>query len=116
MFTGRRESDNGDGITLTAADGARLAVYGTNNVNGFTPRQWLDDAAASEEGTVTYRRSGANFAVMSGTRGNRIFYERALFGDRSGVVHAYVLEYPRRLQGRYGPIIARLSSSLSYRH
>ena len=115
LFRDAQDSTNGDGITLTATDGARLLVFGANNVDNASPRAYLGQMAAAESGRVTYRTSGAGFAVMSGSAGERIFYQRYIFDDRAGVVHSYRLEYPRRLQGRYGPIIPRLSSSLSWR-
>ena len=114
LFRRGRESDNGDGIRFTAADGATLAVYGSRNIDGLSPRAFLAQQVTNEAGTITYRTAGANFVVLSGTREGRIFYDRFLFGDPSGVVHAYSLEYPRRAQGVYGPVIARLSRSLSW--
>lgn len=113
-FARRRESANGDGITLTAADGGELAVWGAYNATGESPRAYLATAAGSERGRVTYRTAGSDFAVYSGTEGGNIFYERLVFDGRTGV-HGYRLTYPRRLQARYAPIIARLSRTLSYR-
>lgn len=117
LLRARTEPVNSDGVTFSYADGARLLVYGQHILEGVTPSQpraFLAWASANERG-VTYRTSGRDFAVMSGVDGGRIFYQRFAFDHAGGVIHSYRLEYPRSLQSRYGPIIPRLSSSLSFR-
>ncbi len=109
MFGNRRESDNGDGATFTARDGATLLIYGAYNLEGQDPRAYLAGRVREERGAVSYRHAGRDFAVMSGTSGGRIFYQRFEFDDRRDIVHSYRLEYPRALQRRYGPVVRRIS-------
>ena len=109
MFGNRREADNGDGVTLSARDGATLAIYGGYNLEGQAPRDYLAARVREERGNVSYRHVGRDFAVMSGTRGDRIFYQRFSFDARRDIVHSYRLEYPRTLQRRYGPVVQRIA-------
>lgn len=116
LFARRAESDNGDGITLRAADGATLAIFGSNNVDNAGPAAYVQGLTGSGERyrRLSYRIVRANFAILSGSTGDRLFYERYAF-DPSGLVHGFVLEYPAAARGRYDPIVAHLSASLSWR-
>lgn len=104
---------NGDGMSWTAQDGASLAVYGGYNVQEQSPAELLADISATRaaEGTVTYSRSRDNWAVVSGTSGPSIFYERHMFGA-GDVIHSMVLTYPRALGGKYNPIVGPIANSL----
>jgi hypothetical protein len=117
LFRTRTESDNGDGITLRAADGATLAIFGSNNAEHASPAAYVQGLTGSNARyrQLSYRVVRANFAVLSGTIGNRLFYERYAF-DPAGRVHGFVLEYPAAARARYDPIVPHLSASLSWRH
>jgi len=116
LFRARTESANGDGITLRAADGATLAIFGSNNVENASPAAYVQGLIGDPRyRQLSYRIVRANFAVLSGSVGNRLFYERYAF-DPSGLVHGFVLEYPAAARARYDPVVPRLSASLSWRH
>ncbi len=108
MFRLVRESDNGDGAEFVSADGAVLIVYATANPNPVPIRDYIRGRERAEDGRVTYRHIGIAHAVISGRRGDRIFYQRYEFDGVSDLVRSYRLEYPARLQGRYGPIVSRI--------
>ncbi len=110
------ESDNGDGISLRSADGATLAIFGQWNSERETPAQFaarVTPAPAYRQ--LDYRLVRPSFVILSGFRGNRVYYERYAFGGRDRAIHAFVLEYPAARRARYEPIIARMSTSLSWR-
>lgn len=114
LFGRGLESDNGDGITLRAADGGTLAIFGRWNIDNESPARFEEQVAqAPAYRQLDYRLVRANFVVLSGMRGNRVYYERYAFGD--GAIHAFVLEYPALRRARYDPVIARMSASLSWR-
>ena len=58
---------------------------------------------------VTYSPSGDNWLVMSGIRGDSIFYEKYFF--RGDVVHAFGMEFPSAAKPRYAPIVERIENS-----
>ena len=113
-FAQRTESANGDGVTLTSRDGATLRIFGTSNAGRAGPAAYVDALARGDARYrhLSYRVVRPGFAVLSGSDGGRLFYERYAFGNRSGAIHAFVLDYPAAARARYDPIIPRLSASL----
>ena len=113
MFGHGVESANGDGVTMRAADGATLAVFGANNVNDDTPARYVEGLVGDGHryARLSYRLVRPGFAVLSGTTGGRVFYERYAFA-RGGTIHAFVLEYPSAARARYEGLVARMSASL----
>lgn len=105
--------ENGDGQSFAADDGAKLAIYGSYNVEDWTPSSYekmIRGDNSSDYADVSYRASGANWLVLSGNRGDAIYYERYLFvGDE---VHAVTITYPRAVKASYDPIAARIAQSL----
>lgn len=104
--------ENGDGQSYSAADGATLAIFGSYNVENWTPAGYekMIRANGSEYADVSYRASGADWLVLSGSRGENIYYERYLFvGDE---IHGVVIAYPRAAKASYDPIVARIAQSL----
>jgi len=116
MFGRGVESENGDGITLRAPDGATLAIFGRWNIDGESPAGFVRTLTGSPEyRSLRYRLVRPGFAVLSGERGGRIYYERYAFAGPTGAIHGFVLEYPAARRARWDPVIARLSASLSWR-
>lgn len=106
-------SPNGDGVTMRAADGATLAVFGANNVNDDTPARYVEGLVGDgpRYARLSYRLVRPGFAILSGVSGGRVFYERYAFA-RGGTIHAFVLEYPVAARARYDGLVARMSASL----
>ncbi|WAX92978.1 hypothetical protein N7E70_014810 [Aminobacter sp. NyZ550] len=111
IFVSKAEPpENGDGMTFLAADGASLAIYGSNNALEQMPRQLAD--MSSEGVEVTYRKLGKDWIVLSGHDGNDIFYHRLEFG-RGGVIHAFLLKYPVSSKAKYDPLVSAIAESLN---
>ncbi|RAZ88618.1 hypothetical protein DPM33_21735 [Mesorhizobium hawassense] len=107
------EPENGDGQQWLSADGAELTCSGINNVDDETPRSFVDEEKTSTEAgyKVTYSKTGKNWAVLSGTRDGKIFYERRLFG-KDGVIRTVFIEYPPSLKTKYDPLVGAIAKSL----
>ena len=101
---------NGDGMTWFSTDGASLAVFGGYNVLSQSPRDLIAETAGPGV-TITYSRAGEDWAVVSGTEGEDIFYRRSEFGA-DDVVHSVILRYPARLKSRYDPLVGPIAASL----
>lgn len=108
--------DNGDGLSFEAKDGGSLVISGGHNIEDFTPttyEKFLRTSGGRDYGNVTYRAGGAHSLVLSGVRGDRIFYEEYLFtGD---LIHTVVIVYPRAAKAAYDPIVTRIARSLGPR-
>jgi serine/threonine-protein kinase len=60
---------------------------------------------------VTYQTHGNNWFVISGTKGDVIFYEKHVLSRNGQMTENFVISYPARLKQTYDPIVARMSQS-----
>jgi len=114
IFTDRQpEPENGDGQQWLSADGASLSCYGSYNAGDDTPDSVVNDEKASTEPgyKLTYSKTGKNWAVLSGIKGDNIFYERCVFG-KEDVIHTVWIEYPASLKTKYDPLVGAIAGSL----
>ncbi|MGX5803614.1 hypothetical protein ACWGS9_20545 [Bradyrhizobium sp. Arg314] len=107
------EPENGDGQQWLSADGASLICSGINNIDNDTPQGFVDGEKVSTEPgyKVTYSKTGRNWAVLSGTKDGKIFYERRLFG-KDDVIRTVWIEYPAALKAKYNPLVGAITESL----
>jgi hypothetical protein len=105
---------NGDGQGFRTDDGrATLLIYGARNAENDTPAAYLAKYVDLEGVAVSYRRVTDRFYVVSGTRGENIFYERCNFAPVShGVIDCIGITYPADEKEMWAPIVARLGASL----
>jgi len=113
-FTGVKESENGDGGSSSSPDGrAELRVWGSYLTEGSFAAEvsWRIDQDRSNGWIIAYRKQEVNWAIWSGTKGDRIFYERAIpvCGDATAY---FRLEYDKELKRAFDPIVSRLVKSL----
>jgi hypothetical protein len=113
-FSSVAESDNGDGGATASADGrTKLAVWGSYLADRDFAAEagWRADQDRGDGWTITYRKQTKTWAVWSGTRGNRIFYERAIVGCGDAAAY-FRLEYDKDQATTFDPIVSRLNGSL----
>jgi len=113
-FRPGRPPDNNDGLSFTAADGATLSVWGSLNIMEHDIaglEKFLRESLDAGE-RITYRAAGRNWLVLSGTRGERVFYRRHALSHRNEIANGFEISYPGSLATRYDPIVARISKSL----
>jgi hypothetical protein len=114
VFTLRQpEPENGDGQQWLTPDGASLICSGILNIDNDTPKDFVAAEKASNEPgyKVTYSKAGKDWAVLSGIKGESIFYERRLFG-RDGVIRTVWIDYPPALKSKYDPLVVAIARSL----
>jgi serine/threonine-protein kinase len=113
-FRPGRPPDNNDGLSFTASDGATLAVWDSFNIDELDIKALEADISEGrvKGERITYRASGKNWFVLSGTRGDSLFYSRYLLSHRGEVKNALEIVYPAALTSAYDPIVARISKSL----
>jgi hypothetical protein len=100
---------NGDGMSWTSADGASLAVFGSNNVLEQSPKELADQVSLGLK--VTYSRIGKDWAVLSGFDGGLVFYERFEFGA-SGAIHSVLITYPAEKKAVYDLLVGPIADSM----
>ena len=109
VFTPEAPPENGDGRRFVAPDAA-LEIYAWHNTDGENAGS-LKRRLIGTEGyeDVTYSPSGRSWLVISGYRGDNIFYEKYFF--RGDLVHGFGMEFPREEKPRYAPIVERIEDS-----
>ncbi|MDR2857382.1 MAG: hypothetical protein LBV50_06005 [Novosphingobium sp.] len=113
-YTEVDESGNGDGGISHGLDGrAELSIWGQYLIDGsFTDNaKWRLEQDRKDGWTVTYEKSQPQWAVRSGTKGARIFYERGI-PVCNGAAAFFRIEYDKGWEKAFDPIIARLAKSL----
>ncbi|SDA98016.1 hypothetical protein [Mesorhizobium qingshengii] len=114
VFTDRQpEPENGDGQEWLSADGASLICSGILNTDDDTPKGFVAAEKASKEPgyRITYSKAGKDWAVLSGLKDGKIFYERRLFG-KDGVIRTVWIEYPPAVKSKYDRLVAAIAGSL----
>jgi hypothetical protein len=102
--------DNNDGLTFIGSNGAKIAAWGSLNAMDWT----LADSARQDEqrlahdaGRVTYKVIRKAFYVLSGRKGDQIFYNRTALANCK--FSAVELTYPTADSAIWNAISARVS-------
>lgn len=112
-FTWGAESDNGDGRAFR--NGATtLAAWGGNIVEAdFEAEAAVAEGFAANDGwTLTYRAVTPSWASFSGSKGQRILYERMVALCDGTRYAAFRLEYSAVDLAELDPVVHRLVESL----
>ncbi len=110
LFIPQPEAPDADGRAFLGRDGARLIVYGSNNVPRHSLRSLLASTAArltGRGGTVTYEVLRSHWFVVSGRNGRGVFYAKTLYNGAQ--YKSFELTYPADRGRTYSAIIPRLS-------
>lgn len=105
---------SGTGHLFLSGDGrARLAVYASESVpahNAAGLKSWLVEEVGGYE-DVTYSPMGESWLVLSGYRGDDIFYEKYMFSQGGRLMSSFWLTFPRQQKLVFDPIIGRMEDS-----
>jgi hypothetical protein len=109
--------DNDDGRAFKSADGAGFAVFASYNAFDFDLAKFRDYTVKNLDAgsIVTYQAQGQahgdDWFVISGTKGDKVFYERHLLSHGKQMTEGFVITYPASLKQTYDPIVARMAKS-----
>ena len=113
-FSDVAEAENDDGGVSTSEDGnAELRVWGGYLVVGDFKSDVADrvNSDRADGWTITYDSRKAGKASWSGSRGDRVFYARAVKACDDSAAY-FRIEYDRADLDAYDAIISRLVKSL----
>ena len=109
VFSAEAPPENGDGRTFRSSD-ATLQVFAFQNADGDDPASLKQELVGAEGyDNVTYGPTGSDWLVLSGFRGDAIFYEKYFF--RGGAISAFGMEFPQDRKPFYAPIVERIEDS-----
>jgi hypothetical protein len=96
----------------TSSD-AKFLVGGWNNQAQQSPqhfKQWLIANAGGYD-EVTYRPSGRSWFVLSGYRGDQIYYEKVMFSCGRRIVNVFAISYPIVERNIFDPVVERMENT-----
>lgn len=98
------------GTSFVSADGqAKLAIGSWHNGENETPGQFRDKLLSDARyATLTYRPRGRSWFVLSGYRGDKIYYEKVIYSCGRRAVNAFAIMYPIAQRAHYDRIVERM--------
>jgi hypothetical protein len=113
LFKAEPPPDSNDGRKFIAADGAEFAVYASYNTLDFDLAKFHDFTIKNldPKAAVTYQARGDDWFVISGTRGDNVFYERETLSHKAQMTEGFFMNYPSSRKQTYDPIVARMTKS-----
>ena len=107
-WTAGDEAENGDGRVLTTDGGVSLTVYGTNSTASLAQVHKAALASAEAAGVVvSYQTSTANRSVVSGIKGNTVYYSSAWCGK--GSCNYLTFAYPTAAKATIDPLVTTIT-------
>ena len=96
---GTPEEDEAAGsrLTLLSEDGeSKIVVFGALNKDGLSPREYrkilLEEFGGYDK--LNYQPIGKTWFVLSGYRGDNIYYQKVMFSCRKRVVNVFSINFP----------------------
>ena len=107
--------ENGDGLIFVSPDGtASVTVYGSLNIEESVQAALQQAFQANDGETVAYRQNGKNWVVVSGLKGDKIFYRKSMLVCRNQIWNSVDLEYPAAQKTAYDALVNRVAGSLRF--
>jgi hypothetical protein len=106
--------ENNDGLMFTSPDRAStITVSGMLHADNAPAAAVIADEQHAQDGeTVTYRKAGARQAVISGTRGNVIFYRKAILSCNDQILNHLSIEYPVAQKQAFDALVSHVAASM----
>jgi hypothetical protein len=107
------EPENGDGLVFRSPDGkASVTVSGSLHVWDTIDEAMKIYEEAGQGETITYRHREPRVLVVSGTRGDTIFYARHVLSCRDQIWNNVHIEYPAAQKAAYDAMVTHIARSL----
>lgn len=114
VFEQSRRSSTEDGQTFITADGrARIVVYGAENTEKFSLAEYRRTLLAEFPGydDRSYDPGGRTWFVLSGFKGNDIYYQKVMFSCGERRISVLSITFPRDEKPFYSPLVERIEDS-----
>jgi hypothetical protein len=92
---------------------AKFLVGGWNNQAQQSPesfKRWVIANAGGYD-DVTYRPRGRSWFVLSGYRGDNIYYEKVMFSCGGRLVNIFAISYPTAERDVFDPVVERMEDA-----
>jgi hypothetical protein len=94
---------------------AKFLVGGWDNSAGQSPaslKRWMMENVGGYD-ELTYRPRGRSWFVLSGYRGDKIYYEKVMFSCRDRLVNVFAITYPISQREIYDPVVERMENAFT---
>lgn len=109
LFTKDAGKPDGYGQRFRTSDGrADLTIQAAPNDSNDSPASFL--AKKHPPSRIQYKRITSRFFAVSSYKGDKVFYDRCNFSDRT--IHCVLLNYPASEEHDWDGIVTRISLSL----
>jgi hypothetical protein len=114
------ESDSHDGQKFVSSNGENsLAVYrdfrDMNAIDGFSLedayKEDISKTSAMQGYSVTYKKFGKSFYILSGFNGKKIYYKKCVFTNTDDGLRTGIIEYNESQKDIYNPVCERIFKS-----
>ena len=61
--------------------------------------------------TITYKKEGSNWIIVSGIKGQKIFYRKSILSCRDTIWNDVSIEYPAAEKEKYDPLVSHARGS-----
>jgi hypothetical protein len=97
LFIAGQPPENGSGMTFTSKDGrAKVVVFGVNNGDKLSPREYrrvlLQEFGGYDK--LDYSPVGQTWFVLSGFRGENIYYQKVMFSCAGSIINVLSVTFP----------------------
>jgi hypothetical protein len=107
--------ENGDGQVFKSKDGqASIIVSGILNIDATPEEAMRDEEQPGAGEKITYKSRGRRVVVLSGLRGDKIFYRKSILVCRDQIWNHLSVEYPAARKVEFDAIVARAAQSLRF--
>jgi hypothetical protein len=103
-----------DGMTFVSRDGrAKIVTFATYNTENYSPLEYRDIILKEFKGydRITYGPKRKTWFVLSGYRGNDIYYQKVMFSCGGTVINALSITFPREEKPFYEGIVERMEDN-----
>ncbi len=105
--------ENNDGLRFHSPDArASITVSGMLNIHDTVEEAMQEYEAPGEGETITYRHRAPRALVVSGIRGDTIFYSKHILSCRDQIWNNLHIEYPAAEKAAYDALVTHVSHSL----
>lgn len=88
-------------------------VKGLANEENWTPAQIRAEYIRERGSDVVYERTKSDFLVLSGIRGDNIYYTKVALSSDNGTICVLDISYPRKKKRAFDAIVTRMSRSFT---
>jgi hypothetical protein len=95
------------------ARGAKFLVGAWDNHEDSTPahfKRWMIANVGGYE-EITYQPRGRSWFVLSGYRGDQIYYEKVMFSCEGRIVNILAIAYPTAERALFDPMVERMEDT-----